>query len=59
MYVTFVFVIIYRVLEQQQPSSVSRLVKLKGALRGAIDGSTLEPTEVPTVWDALADDPQV
>lgn len=50
---------IFRSLEQQQPSSVSRLVKLKGAIRGAIDGSSLEATEVPTVWDALTDEPQV
>lgn len=39
--------------------SVSRLVKLKGAIRGAIDGSSLETTEVLTVWDASTDGPQV
>lgn len=43
----------------EQSGSVSRLVKLKGAIRGAIDGSSLEATEVPTVWDALTDEPQV
>lgn len=38
---------------------MSRLGKLKGAIRGAIDGSSMEATEVPTVWDALTDEPQV
>lgn len=33
--------------------------KLKGAIRGAIDGAPLEATEVPTVWDAFTDEPQV
>lgn len=43
-----------------QSGTVSRFgSKLKGAIRGAIDGSTLEATEVPTVWDAFTDEPQV
>lgn len=43
-----------------QFGTVSRFgSKLKGAIRGAIDGSTLEATEVPTVWDAFTDEPQV
>lgn len=33
--------------------------KLKGAIRGAIDGAPLEATEVPTVWDAFTDETQV
>lgn len=43
-----------------QSGTVSRLgSKLKGAIRGAIDGAPLEASEVPTVWDAFTDDPQV
>lgn len=46
-----------------QSGTVSRLgSKLKGAIRGAtiaIDGAPLEATEVPTVWDAFTDEPQV
>ncbi|XP_031628078.1 sorting nexin-14-like [Contarinia nasturtii] len=43
-----------------QTGTVSRFSsKLKGAIRGAIDGAPLEATEVPTVWDAFAtDEPQ-
>ena len=42
------------------PGAVSKIgLKLKGAIRGAIDGAPLEATEVPTVWDAFADEPQV
>lgn len=33
--------------------------KLKGAIRGAIDGAPLEATEVPTVWDAFTDESHV
>lgn len=33
--------------------------KIKGAIRGAIDGAPLEATEIPTVWDAFTDEPQV
>lgn len=40
--------------------TVSRIgSKLKGAIRGAIDGAPLEATEVPTVWDAFTDESQV
>lgn len=43
-----------------QSGTVSRFSsKLKGAIRGAIDGAPLEATEVPTVWDAFTDEPQV
>ena len=43
-----------------QSGTVSRFgSKLKGAIRGAIDGAPLEATEVPTVWDALTDETQV
>lgn len=42
-----------------EPQYMFRLgSKLKGAIRGAIDGAPLEATEVPTVWDALTDDQQ-
>lgn len=41
-------------------NTVSRLgSKLKGAIRGAIDGAPLEATESPTVWDAFSDESQV
>lgn len=43
-----------------QSGTVSRFSsKLKGAIRGAIDGAPLEATEVPTVWDSFTDEPQV
>ena len=43
-----------------QSGTVSRLgSKLKGAIRGAIDGAPLDATEVPTVWDAFTDENQV
>lgn len=43
-----------------QSGTVSRFSsKLKGAIRGAIDGAPLEATEIPTVWDAFTDEPQV
>ncbi|XP_055305467.1 uncharacterized protein LOC129570086 isoform X2 [Sitodiplosis mosellana] len=43
----------------QSGTPVSRFSsKLKGAIRGAIDGAPLEATEVPTVWDAFTDEPQ-
>lgn len=41
-------------------NTVSRLgSKLKGAIRGAIDGAPLEVAETPTVWDAFSDEAQV
>ncbi|XP_055694415.1 sorting nexin-14-like isoform X1 [Lutzomyia longipalpis] len=36
-------------------STVSRLSKLKGVIRGAVDGAPLEATEIPTVWDAFSE----
>lgn len=40
-----------------EPQTVFRLgSKIKGAIRGAIDGTTLEATEIPTVWDAFSDE---
>uniref|UniRef100_A0A1L8DUI3 Putative sorting nexin-14 n=1 Tax=Nyssomyia neivai TaxID=330878 RepID=A0A1L8DUI3_9DIPT len=36
-------------------SAVSRLSKLKGVIRGAVDGAPLEATEIPTVWDAFSE----
>lgn len=33
--------------------------KLKGALRSAVDGISLEGTEVPTVWDTFNDESPV
>ncbi|XP_055706520.1 sorting nexin-14-like [Phlebotomus papatasi] len=39
----------------QGGSTISRLSKLKGVIRGAVDGAPLEATEIPTVWDAFSE----
>ncbi|GAB0098115.1 Cyclophilin-type peptidyl-prolyl cis-trans isomerase, conserved site [Sergentomyia squamirostris] len=36
-------------------SALSRLSKLKGVIRGAVDGAPLDAAEIPTVWDAFTD----
>lgn len=47
------------VTKSVEPQYMFRLgSKLKGAIRGAIDGAPMEATEVPTVWDAFTDDQQ-
>lgn len=47
------------VTKNPEPQYMFRLgSKLKGAIRGAIDGAPLEATEVPTVWDAFTDEQQ-
>ncbi|XP_059607422.1 sorting nexin-14-like [Phlebotomus argentipes] len=41
--------------QDQSGATVSRLSKLKGVIRGAVDGAPLEATEMPTVWDAFSE----
>lgn len=55
----FKFVMTFSRATDVQLGTVSRFSSKLKLLKGAIDGAPLEATEVPTVWDAFTDEPQV